>query len=84
MVAQHRALARQTRRLKTLIHPSCKGIESFWILKFLSDQTRLSVYRSHDTRPNMNIRSREILRFQMLNESCASFKLLLTKSFKTK
>jgi hypothetical protein len=27
----------QTRHSKTLIRPSCKGIESFWILEFLSD-----------------------------------------------
>jgi hypothetical protein len=38
MVAWHRALARLTRHSKTFIHPSCKRIESFWILVFLSDQ----------------------------------------------
>jgi hypothetical protein len=43
MVTWHRALARLTRHLKTLISPSFKGIESFWILKFLSDQAGLSV-----------------------------------------
>jgi hypothetical protein len=43
MVTRHRALARVTRYSKTLIHPSCKGTESFWILEFLSDQPGLSV-----------------------------------------
>jgi hypothetical protein len=52
MVAWHRALACQTRHSKTLIYPSCKGTESFWILGFLADQARLSVCWSHDTWPD--------------------------------
>jgi hypothetical protein len=32
-----------TRHSKTVIHLSCRGTESFWILRFLSDQARLSV-----------------------------------------
>jgi hypothetical protein len=43
MVTRHRALVRLTRHSKTLIHPSCRGTMSFWILGFLSDQARLSV-----------------------------------------
>jgi hypothetical protein len=43
MVAWHRAFARLTRHSKTLIRLSCKGIEYFWILGFLSDQAGLSV-----------------------------------------
>jgi hypothetical protein len=43
MVAQHRALALLIRHSKTLIRPSCKGVESFWILRILSDQVGLSV-----------------------------------------
>jgi hypothetical protein len=43
MDAQHRPLSLLTRHSKILIHPSCKGTEPFWILKFLSDQARLSV-----------------------------------------
>jgi hypothetical protein len=50
--ARLRASARLTRHSKTLIHPRCKGTESFWILKFLSDQTGLSVHWLHDTWPN--------------------------------
>jgi hypothetical protein len=42
MVTWHRALARLTRHSKTLICSSYRGTESF-ILKFLSDQTGLSV-----------------------------------------
>jgi hypothetical protein len=40
---RHRALARLTKHSKTLINLSCKGTESFWILRFLSDQAGLSV-----------------------------------------
>jgi hypothetical protein len=43
MVARHRALARLTRHVKTMIHLSRKGTESFLILGFLSDQAGLSV-----------------------------------------
>jgi hypothetical protein len=43
MIARHRALAHLTRHSNTLIRPSSKGIESFWILGFLSDQAELSV-----------------------------------------
>jgi hypothetical protein len=32
-----------------LIHPSCKGIESFWMLGFLSDQFGLSARWSRST-----------------------------------
>jgi hypothetical protein len=42
-VAWHRALVHLTRHLMTLIRPSCKGTESFWILGFLTDQAGLSV-----------------------------------------
>jgi hypothetical protein len=40
-------LARLTGHLKTLIHLSYKGTESFWILRFLSDQAGPSVHWSH-------------------------------------
>jgi hypothetical protein len=52
MVTRHRALARLIRHSKTLICLSCKGTESFWIPRFLSDQAGLSVHRFCGTWPD--------------------------------
>jgi hypothetical protein len=37
-----------TRHSKTMIHLSFRGIESFWVLWFLSDHVGLSVHLSRD------------------------------------
>jgi hypothetical protein len=52
MVTWHRALGHLTGHSKTLIYPSCKGTESFWILEFLSGQAGLSVRQSRGTWPD--------------------------------
>jgi hypothetical protein len=64
MVAWYRALARLTRHLKILIHLSCMGTKSLWILGFLLDHVRLSALWSRGSWPDYScMRSHEILRF---------------------
>jgi hypothetical protein len=38
VAARHRAMAHLTRHSNSMIHPSCKGTKSFWVLGFLVDQ----------------------------------------------
>jgi hypothetical protein len=80
MVARHRALARLTKHSNILIRLSCMVTESLRILRILSDHARLSALWSCGSWPDYScIRSREILMFWTLIESCISLSLLLTK-----
>jgi hypothetical protein len=65
MVMRHWAWARLTRHLKMLIRLSCMGVESIWILEFLSDHTKLSALWSRGSCPDFScIRSHEIWGFE--------------------
>jgi hypothetical protein len=80
MAVHHRALVRLTRHSKTLIRLSCMGIESFWVLKFLSDQAGISAHWSRNTWPDyLSMQSHEMLRFWMLIKSCIPPSLCPTK-----
>jgi hypothetical protein len=61
----HRAEACLTRHLKTLIHLSCLGTESLQILRFVSDQTRLSALWARGSWPDYScMQSRVIYDFE--------------------